>query len=214
MSRCALGQAPGYWSGLEYKRTSGPAEWRLHPRPPRRQQAATACPDTLQRFLTFPQECAKRKGGICIETDPELFRQLENASILMLGDSTTTKLFSAVCERFGRGSRSFISVPEGTDRHKYQHKLRSQDHHVCNLQPKGKLPLGAFAHYGATGPPYWSFAYPLAPWLANNTLGQIRQDLPKFRNTLSGGGDPTLIVATSGYWDISARRRVKKQRRL
>lgn len=97
--------------------------------------------------------------------------------MLMLGDSTTTKLLDEVCELFGANAHSFIDVPEGTDRAKYHHKLRSKDHHACHLLPGGGLTLGGFAHYGATGPPYWNFAYPLAPWLARTTLGQVRQDM-------------------------------------
>ena len=36
--------------------------------------------------------------------------------------------------------------------------------------------LGNFSHYGATGPPYWAYAYPLAPWLGQTTLEQVRHD--------------------------------------
>ena len=190
-NECGLGQAPGYWSG---------PEWHLHePRPPR------CAGVTLQRFLSHPSPCPaswKRKGP-CFAKNMPLIRQLGNASILMVGDSTTTKLFDSVCELFQTNKpKTFIPIPNGTVRGRYQHKLRSADHHHCHLT-KG-LTLGAFAHYGVTGPPYWSFAYPLAPWLAQTTLGQIRQDLPRFRTETPAQSDPTLIVFTSGYWDISA----------
>jgi len=141
--------------------------------------------------------------------DHDKVARLKNTSVLMIGDSTTTKMFSEVCDLFGASTKSFIDTFRdqwaspllGLDRSKYTHKLRSMDHHACQLLSDG-LTLGGFAHYGATGPPYWSFAYPLAPWLAPTTRGQIRHDIPKFRTKI--GRDPELIVATSGYWDISA----------
>ena len=226
----SLGQAPGYWAGKE---------WHLHPRP----QNEAHCPAALQRFLSFPDSCdpkSRLKKGPCLDIDHAKVARLQNTSVLMIGDSTTTKMFDEVCGLFGASAKSFIDIPQGLDRGKYHHKLRSMDHHACHLLPDG-LTLGGFAHYGATGPPYWSFAYPLVPWLAPTTRGQIRHDMlhrvcctcwlgiairpwpclsvlgahyqpthpvvyllprPKFRAKV--GGDPTLIVATSGYWDISA----------
>ena len=38
------------------------------------------------------------------------------------------------------------------------------------------MALGNFSHYGATGPPYWAYAYPLAPWLRQTTLEHVRGD--------------------------------------
>ena len=229
----SLGQAPGYWADKE---------WQLHPRP----QGEAHCPATLRRFLSFPDSCdpkSRLKKGPCVVIDHDKVSRLKNTSVLMIGDSTTTKMFNEVCDLFGARVTSFIDVPkEGVDRQKYTHKLRSMDHHTCQLLPDG-LKLGGFAHYGATGPPYWSFAYPLAPWLAPTTRGQIRHDMlhsvrctcwpafphppvaapargigaaesddsratvclsprPKFRAKV--GKDPELIVATSGYWDISS----------
>ena len=109
--------------------------------------------------------------------DHDKVARLKNTSVLMIGDSTTTKMFNEVCDLFGASVKSFIDVPkEGLDRQKYTHKLRSMDHHTCKLLSDG-LTLGGFAHYGATGPPYWSFAYPLVPWLAPTTRGQIRHDM-------------------------------------
>ena len=235
----SLGQAPGYWADKE---------WQLHPRP----QGEAHCPATLRRFLSFPDSCdpkSRLKKGPCLVIDHDKMARLKNTSVLMIGDSTTTKMFSEVCDLFGASTKSFIDTFRdqraspllGLDRSKYTHKLRSMDHHACQLLSDG-LTLGGFAHYGATGPPYWSFAYPLAPWLAPTTRGQIRHDMlhrvrctcwpgfpnppvatpgrgrgtgsddsrvaaclsprPKFRTKI--GRDPELIVATSGYWDISA----------
>lgn len=39
------------------------------------------------------------------------------------------------------------------------------------------LALGSFSHYGATGPPYWAYAYPLAPWLQDSSAEQARYQL-------------------------------------
>ena len=47
-------------------------------------------------------------------------------------------------------------------------KLARLDNHFCRISRS--LLLGSFSHYGATGPPYWTFAYPLPPWRANTTL--------------------------------------------
>ena len=66
------------------------------------------------------------------------------------------------------------------------------------------LPFGSFSHYGATGPPYWAFAYPLAPWLANNTVGQVGKDMPAFRQRYCRGADPSLIIVGSGFWDLAS----------
>ena len=134
-----------------------------------------------------------------------LTSKLANASILLVGDSTSAQLLWHACEAFERKPSSFIRV-NGRDYNislkRYTHRLRSLDNHACRLP--GNVLLGSFSHYGATGPPYWVFAYPLAPWLANTTAGMVRQDMPKIRSLTSGGADPTVIVASSGFWDIAS----------
>ena len=61
--------------------------------------------------------------------DYDKVSRLKNTSVLMIGDSTTTKMFNEVCDLFTARVTSFIDVPkEGLDRQKYNHKLRSMDH--------------------------------------------------------------------------------------
>jgi hypothetical protein len=136
---------------------------------------------------------------------PLLQSTLSNASILMVGDSTSAQLLMHACETFSLRPRSFVPVDAKAlkiNLGAYRHRLRSLDNHVCNLP--GGVVLGSFSHYGVAGPPYWVFAYPLAPWLANSTAGMARKDMPKFRAHTPNAADPTLIVASSGFWDIAA----------
>lgn len=105
--------------------------------------------------------------------------------MLMVGDSTSAQLADHSCQAFGATTRSFVPIPSQLpNRSKYSHRLRSLDNHYCRLlrgsgwSGRGRgdlgLPLGTFSHYGADGPPYWAFAYPLAPWLGNTSVAQVR----------------------------------------
>lgn len=137
--------------------------------------------------------------------DAQISAELANTSVLMVGDSTSAQLLMHACEAFGVRPKSFVPVDAhalNISLRKYTHRLRSLDNHACRLP--GKFVLGSFSHYGATGPPYWVFAYPLAPWLSNTSLGMVRHDMPRFRSVTPGRADPTLIVASSGFWDIAS----------
>ena len=72
----------------------------------------------------------------------------------------------------------------------------------------GRLPHPALSitslSLAAGRPPYWAYAYPLAPWLGSTSVLQVAENLPAFRHTVLGGRDPALIVAGSGFWDISS----------
>ena len=139
----------------------------------------------------------------CSLRDDRLLRSsLANASLLMVGDSTSAQLLLHACEAYGSRPKSFIEHWPNVSTSKYRHRLRSLDNHHCTLP--GNFRLGSFSHYGATGPPYWVFAYPLAPWLSNHTVGMVRHDLPKFRRVTPRHADPTLVVASSGFWDIAS----------
>ena len=139
-----------------------------------------------------------------VKDNKTLATELANASVLMIGDSTSAQLLWHTCEAYGVRPMSFIRVDakaHNVSLKRYTHRLRSLDNHVCRLP--GSVTFASFSHYGATGPPYWVFAYPLAPWLANTSLGMVRQDMPKFRR-LTGGADPTVVIASSGFWDIAS----------
>ena len=98
------------------------------------------------------------------------------------------ELLLHACEAYGSRPKSFIEHWPNVSTSKYRHRLRSLDNHHCTLP--GNFRLGSFSHYGATGPPYWVFAYPLAPWLSNHTVGMVRHDLPKFRRVTPRHADP------------------------
>ena len=176
-----------------------------------------SCPP-LQRFIRVdPKACGHKVPSTvpnaghtnlpscCAANETLLTSELANASVLLIGDSTSAQLLWHGCEAFRSRPRSFVpinNVPSASLR-PYTHRLRSLDNHACKLP--GNITFGSFSHYGATGPPYWVFAYPLAPWLANTTVGMVRKDMPRFRTlTTPVGSDPTLIVASSGFWDIAA----------
>lgn len=127
-------------------------------------------------------------------------------SLLMLGDSTSAQVLWHACEAFNVKPRSFVPVDAkalNISLKRYSHRLRSLDNHACRLP--ANFTLGSFSHYGATGPPYWVFAYPLAPWLAPDSLGMVQRDVPRFRAlTHPRGADPTVIVASSLFWDVAS----------
>ena len=199
--QCWPGTAPGRWHGYE---------WRL--------QNDSGCPP-LERYLhAAPERCSRKMPSpvpgagpsnlnSCAAVDEALLtHDLRNASVLLIGDSTSAQILWHACETFNRKPSSFIKIDAralNVSLRRYTHRLRSLDNHVCRLP--GNLAFGSFSHYGATGPPYWVFAYPLAPWLANNTIGMARHDMPRFRQTTSPrGSDPTLVVVSSGFWDIAS----------
>lgn len=205
---CWPGSAAGAWvHGYE---------WRLNNAS--RGKNGTAC-TPLHRFVHVEPTRCGRKQASCVPNappsslrscsvrdEPLIAAELGNASVLMLGDSTSAQVLWHACEAFDSRPASFISVNArdfNVSLRKYSHRLRSLDNHACRLP--GGVAFGSFSHYGATGPPYWAFAYPLAPWLANTTAGMMRRDAPKFRElTTPRGADPTLVVASSGFWDIAA----------
>lgn len=199
---CRIGEAPGFWRGLE---------WQLH--------LSERCPTQLRRYVSVaPSSCAAKAKGAsgfptslpsCTERRMALLDELRNSSILLLGDSTSAQLLMHSCDAFSSSPKSFIAVPQGVDRGKYHHRLRSLDNHACRLlrhSPGGGLglPIGSFSHFGVTGPPYWAFAYPLPTWLANTTVGQVEADLPNFGERYTAGADPSVVVAGSGFWDIAS----------
>lgn len=193
--RCAL--APGHWDSLD---------WKIH--------RTRSCGAPLLPFVRINDECvqhpsARRTLSSCLVRNATLLRLLENASILLLGDSTSAQLLDHACQAFQSKPHSFVPVPKDTSElSRYAHRLHSLDNHRCwLLRGDGggsRLPIGSFSHYGATGPPYWVYAYPLAPWLGNTSVVQVRENVPGFTDGLGAGPHPTLVVAGSGYWDISS----------
>ena len=180
---CEVLQAPGYWSGPHS------LDWTIH--------GSDRCPVPLHSYVRIDRSaCSAKvtgKSGLptslpsCVVQDRPRLDALRNGSILMLGDSTSAQLLMHACDAFSSKATSFIAnatyFANLPDRSKYQHRLRSMDNHACRLLSKrsgsdsGKrgglgLPFGSFSHYGATGPPYWAFAYPLAPWLARTSVVQ------------------------------------------
>ena len=227
---CWIGTAPGRWlNASRNASTHGVYEWQLlrHDHeagqpPPQKQPAdgaignATACP-RLRRYVHAElSSCSKRQPSVIHGAPPSnlqscavrngalLASELANSSVLMLGDSTSAQLLHHTCEAFGSRPTSFIHVNRSAHRNlgRYAHRLRSLDNHACVLP--GRLHLGSFSHYGVTGPPYWAFALPLAPWIANSTFGHVWHDLPRFLDRLPSRADPSLILANSGFWDIAA----------
>ena len=192
--RCHVGEAAGYWERASMR-------WQLH--------QTSRCGE-LRRYVDLRPDCVSRgKGKLrdCVELHREALDSLSNASVLMLGDSTSAQLADHACDTLGQPTRSFVAVPKNVpNRSKYSHRLRSLDNHYCRLLGHGRghgLPLGTFSHYGVDGPPYWAYAYPLAPWLGNTSIQQVRENLPPFRDLIRGQ-DPTIIVAGSGFWDIAS----------
>jgi len=195
---CNVADAPGQWVGNE---------WMV--------QNMSRCPLPLHRFVSIAPHClARGKGGAgpaCVQKHSAALARLggSNASVLLLGDSTASYLHTHSCGAFGARPVPFIAAGNLTarQRHAYAHRLRSHDQHACRLPtgPGGDgVMLGIFAHYGVTGPPYWSYAYPLAPWLGSTTGQMLASDTVCFSAAALRGRDPTLIVLGSGFWDISA----------
>ena len=212
-SACFPGSAPGVWS-------AGRApEWHL---------SSHECAPLRRYVWVDPAKCAKRQPSTvpnagpsnapsCVQRDGVLLSaDMTNASVLMLGDSTSAQLLWHTCEAFRARPQSLvvINASHGSLK-KYTHRLRSLDNHVCQLplatanETASERPdhfvLGSFSHYGVAGPPYWVFAYPLPPWLSDTSLGMVREDIPRFkRHTLPRHTDPTVVIASSGFWDIAS----------
>lgn len=196
---CWIGEAAGGWRAYE---------WQL--------SNHTGCPPLRRYVHAALSSCGKKEASTvpgagpsnlktCAVKDRELLaRDLTNASVLLVGDSTSAQLLWHACEAYDRRPASFVKVDAralNVSLKGFSHRLRSLDNHACSLA--SNLILASFSHYGATGPPYWVFAYPLAPWLANTTIGMVRRDIPKVREMIHGA-DPTVVVASSGFWDIAA----------
>ncbi len=203
--RCWPGAAAGSWTNAS---ATGVYDWVL----------PSHCP-ALRRYLHADRNaCNKRQPSVIAGAPPTNLRSCSvrdeallaadvgDASILMLGDSTSAQVLHHGCESLGSKPRPFIPIERNLPRatvNKYSHRLRSLDNHACTLPGGGSL--SSFSHYGVTGPPFWAYAYPLAPWLANNTFEQVRRDMPHIRTfTSPRGSDPELIIAGSGYWDVAA----------
>ena len=182
---CRLGEAPGYWDGME---------WRLHP------TRRCAGSEVLQ-FIGVHENCTHPgrtfPAAGCQVRNYTLLDRLRNSSLLMLGDSTARELMVKACRYFRQQPYTFVRSGD---------RARNKDYHMCRLlanETEGgsrtgrsalELPIGSFSHYGVTGPPYWDYAYPLYRWLANNTFDQLRLNAPSFRDAATGGADPTLVV--------------------
>ena len=178
---CWPGTAPGGWHRYE---------WLLHneswpqahaSKPSAHANTSSRCTALTRIVHANVSKCGPKRASpvpgagttnlpSCADRDVELLKSplLANASLLMLGDSTAAQLLLHACEAYSVRPKSFIPVDQSTARalnfsvRKYGHRLRSLDNHACKLP--GNFVLGSFSHYGATGPPYWVFAYPLAPW--------------------------------------------------
>ena len=204
---CWPGSAPGVWQRYEWVLRNGSASHSNASRCAPLRRFVHAEPKACQHKVAskVPNAGPTNLPSCSVRDEPLLRSSLGNASVLMVGDSTSAQVLWHACDAYSARATSFIPV----DAHalnislgKYKHRLRSLDNHACTLP--GNLLLGSFSHYGATGPPYWVFAYPLAPWLRNSSVGMARHDMPKFRQLTPGHADPTLIVASSGFWDIAA----------
>ena len=209
LSKCFPGSAPARWHG------SRAPEWVI---------ASPECPPLKRYVWVDPTQCAKRQPSTvpnagpsnlpsCVQRNDSLLANgLANTSVLMVGDSTSAQLLWHACEAFRARPQTLVVIdPSHGPLKKYTHRLRSLDNHVCDLpadagtERREQLVLGSFSHYGVTGPPYWAFAYPLPPWLSNTTFGMVREDMPRFRlHTVPRESDPTVVIASSGFWDIVA----------
>ena len=212
---CAFGSAPGYWTeGLQ---------WVLHPTP--------ACPAPLPRYLSIQPWCLRGNGkkapsDNCTAVDHSTLRRLENASVLMFGDSTAYKLMINLCAAATGGRahpRSFLDIPRVNRSSPYFVRLSREvhhrfEHHACQLlepdpeasasrsgtkRPSLLLPLGFMGHYGVSGEPFWAYAYPRPPWLGTTSEAMARHDAPQFC-ARTGGCEPTLVVLNSAFWDIAS----------
>jgi len=187
-------------------------EWELggNSRPLRRYVWVNASRCAKRTPLNKVPIADSRNLRSCVQHDAAMLTvDLHNASVLMLGDSTSAQLLMHTCEAFTAPTKSFVPVNlSRSDRHVYSHRLRSLDNHLCELRAgsgtSGRVVLGSFSHFGVTGPPYWAYAYPMPPWLSNTSLGLVRNDIPRFKQHVPNGGDPTVVIANSGFWDISS----------
>lgn len=211
---CWPGSAPGRWDA-----PSSPYDWVLRNsscRPLRRFVFANASRCEAPVPAVVPRGSPTQLPS-CGVRDEALFRSLGNTSVLLVGDSTSAQLLWHACETHRQPPQPFVPVhgPEHEALNKsmlrwYHHRLRSLDNHYCRLRAgragrsgrEASVLLGSFSHYGILDPPYWRHAYPFAPWLANNSYAMVREDMTKF--AALNGGDPALIVASSGFWDIAA----------
>lgn len=212
---CFYGSAPGSWRPCSCgsSHTSRPCgcnapEWQL---------AAPGCSPLRRYVWVDPAHCGKPQPSIvpnaapsnlptCVQRDnPLLAADLNNLSVLMIGDSTTTQLLMHSCEAFTSRPKPFVSIDGSLNLTQYWRRLRSPENHACEarMQGQGGFVIGSFSHFGITGPPYWEFAYPLPPWLSSTLVGMVRNDMPRFRQHVRGGGDPAVVIAAGGYWDIA-----------
>ena len=225
-----VGSREGYW-----RETAGHwDEWTLHPS---RTCNDTILPFVRVRTGCEADEGNQQELGAsalrCVDMDTSALRRLRNASVLMIGDSVTAGLYRSACLAMGRaktGNR-MLSAPTFSKQIKdwighnmtagrlaakpYYHLSHGDGtHHWCAAGYKAtrRFPydgpaLGSFVHYGVVGPPWYSSAYPLAPFIRNTTFEQVVFDLPKFcRDKKRGVGctEPDLVIAHSALWDLAA----------
>ena len=141
--------------------------------------------------------------------------RLGNASLLLFGDSTAYHMAETICRTVAnKGMRSFISRPAFNRSSPYFGRAYKDlhhvhDHHFCRLvddllEPGSLgLPLGSLHHYGMSGEPLWTHAYPRPPWLGLTTDSMARGDAPGFC-ACTHGCAPTLVVMNSAFWDVSS----------
>lgn len=227
MALCDL--AHGYWDGLDWKLhdTLACRNHKLLPYLSVRPECAAAA----DRTEVLNHGIHTRAWRRCVVVNGTLLHGLRKLSVLMFGDSTSAYWLDTACKAGGwRHYHEFVNHSgyrlsynatsrKGSVEKPYYHAAVNT-HNWCEVgSPQTSPPtlfgagpaMGSFTHFGATGPPYWAAASPPAPWVANTTQGQIDANLPGFcdsvrrwRGAELGCDEPTLIMAHSGSWDLSA----------
>ena len=183
-SCCPVGSWPGYWGG------EAGSEWMVR-------NTGGCAQRPVRTFVHLRHKCLQPSGprtlSQCLVANATLIEQLRDASVLMLGDSTSAKLLTDACSAFKQPLRTWIHPPKTLKNlSKYRHRLSSADQTMCTLlgRPRASdgaaagaplqkrslnLPLGSFSHYGVGDDPrrFWAYAYPLPPWLGATSFEQV-----------------------------------------
>ena len=94
--------------------------------------------------------------------------RLRGASVLMVGDSTATRLLRSICTGLGLELRPWLTPPPTRSMYEsFSGRAQNPSEHMCGTPgslatQEPSLRIAAWSHFGVTGPPYWPFAYPVS----------------------------------------------------
>ena len=114
-SCCPVGSWPGYWGG------EAGSEWVVR-------NTGGCAQRPVRTFVRLRHKCLQPSGprtlSQCLVANATLIEQLRDASVLMLGDSTSAKLLTDACSAFKQPLRTWIHPPKTLKNlSKYRHRL-------------------------------------------------------------------------------------------